>query len=188
MVEGRSRKYLTEVTLLDQPFVKNDKQTVEQMLKAQGATRQRLHALRRRRRHREEDRTTSRPKSRRRSRRPTAPDRVRAAMRPPRQRGHCRAQRRCPDDRSNSSPTACAGVQAHPAQAVRRGADGRATRTASTARRSSASSREVREVDAARRARSRVVIGGGNIFRGVAGRRRRHGPRDRRLHGHARDA
>ena len=30
-----------------------------------------------------------------------------------------------------------------------------------------------------------VVIGGGNIFRGVAPRRGRHGPRHRRLHGHA---
>ena len=29
-------KFLKEVSLLNQPFVKNDKQTVEQMLKAQG--------------------------------------------------------------------------------------------------------------------------------------------------------
>lgn len=34
MVEGSVQKYLKEVTLLSQPFVKNDKQTVEQMLKA----------------------------------------------------------------------------------------------------------------------------------------------------------
>jgi len=34
MVEGTVQKYLKEVSLLDQPFVKNDKQTVEQMLKA----------------------------------------------------------------------------------------------------------------------------------------------------------
>ncbi len=33
-----------------------------------------------------------------------------------------------------------------------------------------------------------VVIGGGNIFRGVAPGRRRDGPRHRRLHGDARDA
>jgi elongation factor Ts len=34
MVEGSVQKYLKEVSLLDQAFVKNDKQTVEQMLKS----------------------------------------------------------------------------------------------------------------------------------------------------------
>jgi elongation factor Ts len=34
MVDGAVQKYLKEVSLLNQPFVKNDKQTVEQMLKA----------------------------------------------------------------------------------------------------------------------------------------------------------
>lgn len=34
MVDGAVRKYLKEVSLFDQPFVKNDKQTVEQVLKA----------------------------------------------------------------------------------------------------------------------------------------------------------
>lgn len=34
MVEGSVQKYLREITLFDQPFVKNDKQTVEQMLHA----------------------------------------------------------------------------------------------------------------------------------------------------------
>jgi len=38
MVEGSVQKYLKEVSLLNQPFVKNDKQTVEQMLKAAGAS------------------------------------------------------------------------------------------------------------------------------------------------------
>jgi len=33
MVEGAVQKFLKEVSLLNQPFVKNDKQTVEQMLK-----------------------------------------------------------------------------------------------------------------------------------------------------------
>ncbi|HMN22218.1 MAG TPA: translation elongation factor Ts [Ottowia sp.] len=33
MIEGSVQKYLKEVSLLNQPFVKNDKQTVEQMLK-----------------------------------------------------------------------------------------------------------------------------------------------------------
>ena len=36
MVDGSVQKFLKEVSLLNQPFVKNDKQTVEQMLKAAG--------------------------------------------------------------------------------------------------------------------------------------------------------
>jgi elongation factor Ts len=38
MVEGSVQKFLKEVTLLGQPFVKNDKQSVEQLLKSKGAT------------------------------------------------------------------------------------------------------------------------------------------------------
>ncbi|MGE4336786.1 MAG: translation elongation factor Ts [Pigmentiphaga sp.] len=37
MVEGTVQKFLKEVTLLSQPFVKDDKQTVEQMLKSRNA-------------------------------------------------------------------------------------------------------------------------------------------------------
>jgi elongation factor Ts len=37
MVEGAVAKFLAEVTLLPQPFVKNDKQTVNDVVKAQGA-------------------------------------------------------------------------------------------------------------------------------------------------------
>jgi elongation factor Ts len=37
-IEGSIQKYLKEVSLFNQPFVKNDKQTVEQMLKATGTT------------------------------------------------------------------------------------------------------------------------------------------------------
>ncbi|MFV0283883.1 MAG: translation elongation factor Ts [Castellaniella sp.] len=37
MVEGSVQKFLKEITLLSQPFVKNDKQTVEQMLKEKSA-------------------------------------------------------------------------------------------------------------------------------------------------------
>ena len=37
MVEGSVQKYLKEVTLLGQPFVKDDKQTVEQLLKSKSA-------------------------------------------------------------------------------------------------------------------------------------------------------
>ncbi|CUA98649.1 translation elongation factor Ts [Thiomonas bhubaneswarensis] len=42
MVEGSVQKYLKEVSLFDQPFVKNDKQTVEQMLKGANTT---VHAF-----------------------------------------------------------------------------------------------------------------------------------------------
>jgi len=38
MVEGAVQKYLKEVTLLGQPFVKDDKLSVEQLLKQKGAT------------------------------------------------------------------------------------------------------------------------------------------------------
>ncbi len=38
MVEGSVQKFLKEVSLLNQSFVKNDKQTVEQMLKGAGTT------------------------------------------------------------------------------------------------------------------------------------------------------
>ena len=38
MIEGSVQKYLKEVSLLNQAFVKNDKQTVEQMLKAANTT------------------------------------------------------------------------------------------------------------------------------------------------------
>ena len=38
MVEGAVQKFLKEVTLLGQPFVKDDKQTVEALLKSKGAT------------------------------------------------------------------------------------------------------------------------------------------------------
>ena len=37
-IEGGVQKYLKEVSLFNQSFVKNDKQTVEQMLKAAGTT------------------------------------------------------------------------------------------------------------------------------------------------------
>jgi len=37
MVEGTVQKFLKEVTLLGQPFVKDDKSTVEQLLKARQA-------------------------------------------------------------------------------------------------------------------------------------------------------
>jgi len=42
MVEGSVQKFLKEVTLLSQPFVKNDKQSVAEMLKAHNASIQRF--------------------------------------------------------------------------------------------------------------------------------------------------
>ncbi len=42
IVDGSARKYLAEVTLLGQPFVKDDKTTVEELLAAKGAT---VHAF-----------------------------------------------------------------------------------------------------------------------------------------------
>jgi elongation factor Ts len=38
MVEGSVQKFLKEVTLLGQPFVKDDKQTIEQLLKSKSAS------------------------------------------------------------------------------------------------------------------------------------------------------
>lgn len=38
MVDGSVQKYLKDVTLLGQPFVKDDKQTIEQLLKSKGAS------------------------------------------------------------------------------------------------------------------------------------------------------
>jgi elongation factor Ts len=38
MIEGRLRKYLAEITLLGQPFVKDPDTTVEKLLKKAGAT------------------------------------------------------------------------------------------------------------------------------------------------------
>jgi elongation factor Ts len=38
MIEGSVQKYLKEVSLFNQPFVKNDKQSVEQMLQASKTT------------------------------------------------------------------------------------------------------------------------------------------------------
>jgi elongation factor Ts len=45
MVDGRIKKYLKEVTLLGQPFVKDPDKTVEQLLKAAGATVNRMIRL-----------------------------------------------------------------------------------------------------------------------------------------------
>jgi elongation factor Ts len=158
-VEGSVQKFLKEVSLLNQPFVKNDKQTVEQMLKEK-ATQVGLHALRGRRGHREEGR------------------RLRGRSRGPGRRGQGRSKTAgAPSGAGRLAATLTlflsdgsrsdAGVQAHPAQAVGRGPDGR---------------RRLRHQPRHHRAHGArgagcdqlgcevaVVIGGGNIFRGVAG-------------------
>ena len=45
MVSGRIRKYLAEITLVGQPFVKNPDQTIAQLLKEKGATVVSFHRL-----------------------------------------------------------------------------------------------------------------------------------------------
>jgi len=45
MVGGRIRKYLAEITLMGQPFVKNPDQTIAQLLKEKGATVASFHRL-----------------------------------------------------------------------------------------------------------------------------------------------
>ena len=62
MVEGALNKFLGEITLLGQPFVKDDKQTVEKMLDGEEGEGARLPVPRGRRGHREEKRLTSPPK------------------------------------------------------------------------------------------------------------------------------
>ena len=54
IVDGQIAKWLAEITLLGQPFVKDDKLTVEKLLQAAGAKVRALCASRGRRRHREE--------------------------------------------------------------------------------------------------------------------------------------
>ncbi len=54
MVEGTVQKYLKEVTLLGQTFVKDDKLTIEQLLKNRGASVVSFRSVRGRRRDREE--------------------------------------------------------------------------------------------------------------------------------------
>jgi translation elongation factor EF-Ts len=101
IAEGTVQKYLKDVTLLGQVFVKAEdgKQTIEQLLKAKGASVAELHAVHRRRGHREEGQ--------------------RLRRRGGRAGGRCRGQQvRVPRPWPyRSSP--------HPAQAVGRGADGR---------------------------------------------------------------
>ena len=55
MVEGRVNKFLSEVTLLGQPFVKNPDEHGREAPEGEGRDGERLHAVRRRRGHREEE-------------------------------------------------------------------------------------------------------------------------------------
>jgi elongation factor Ts len=45
MVQGRLKKYLSEITLLGQPFVKDPDQSVGKLLKSQGAEVKSFHRL-----------------------------------------------------------------------------------------------------------------------------------------------
>ena len=177
-IEGSVAKFLKEVSLHNQAFVKNDKQTVEQMLKEKATTRPCLHALRRRRGDREEDRRlrgrgrgAGRRGQGRLSRRPRSVHRRRLDFSPAR-----RQERR---SRLHGR------VQAHPAQAFRRSLDGR--RCVRHQSRDDRSHRPRGAGSDAARLRGR----GRDRRRQHLPRRRRrlgrHGPRDRRLHGHAGD-
>jgi elongation factor Ts len=156
MVEGTVQKFLKEVTLLGQPFVKDDKQTVEQLLKASGAKVAALHPLHRRRGHREEDH-----RLRRRGRRPG---------------GRCTPG-------LTSMPIAV--TKRVLLQAVRRGPDGRCRLTASTApthrrhRRSRCARSCSMGVPDRHRHRWRQ-----HLPRHVGLAADSDGPRHRRLHGH----
>ena len=55
IVEGGMNKWLGEITLLGQPFVKDDKVTVEKLLQGVAGEGAALRAARGRRRHREEE-------------------------------------------------------------------------------------------------------------------------------------
>ena len=77
-------------------------------------------------------------------------------------------------------------VPPHPAQALRRGADGATETTAIDPATLAQIADELIDVHGLG-VEIALVIGGGNIFRGIAAARRGHGPRPRRLHGHAGD-
>ncbi len=166
-VEGSVQKYLKEVSLFNQTFVKNDKQTVEQMLKAQNTTRQGLHAVRRRRGHREEGRRfrgrgrgaggccqgrLSHPSIARRAGRLTAPPLDCAPGRLP--------ERTEPDPCPLPTSASCLKLSGEALM----GDDAYGINRATIVR----MVREVREVTELG-CEVAVVIGGGNIFRGVAG-------------------
>ena len=109
----------------------------------------------------------------------------RPALRPLRARGGAVS-----DARLGGRPTSAAGragpLPADPAQAVRRGAPRRSPvrrRPGVLRVRSPARSRRSTRLGV----QIGIVVGGGNIFRGLAAAASGHGPRDRRLHRHARD-
>jgi elongation factor Ts len=114
-IEGSVAKFLKEVSLHNQAFVKNEKQTVEQMLKEK-ATQVHAFTLYVVGEGIEKRPTTSPPRWRRRSRRPRAPER----------KGLRKASGRRLDfaDKHNNRSRTDGRVQAHPAQAFRRSLDG----------------------------------------------------------------
>ena len=170
MVEGDGAEVPEGSHLLGQPFVKDDKQTVEQLLKQSKAKVDALRALRGRRRHREEAERLRRRGGgagrRQPADAPTAPDEQAPDLDGARARRHGPAYRRILLKLSGEALMGddTFGINRDDDRAdVRRDRRGRAHLGVQVA----------------------IVIGGGNIFRGVSHRRRRHGPRDRRLHGHA---
>ena len=128
---ARVKKYLARVTLLGQPFVKDDKQTVEKMLEGEEAPRCTRFTLYVVGEGIEKKPTTSPPKWRRRWLRKAALStaNVRRISRP--------------------DMPMTAGLQAHPAQAVGRSPDGRRRLRHQPRDHRCASSREIAEVVAA---------------------------------------
>ena len=161
MVEGAVQKFLKEVTLLGQPFVKNDKQTVEDLLKSKGASVAASRCT--------SSAKASKKEGRFRGRSDGAGAGWSSVARPANGESgrrakskQCRKTHKQPKKRRIKAP-----IQAHPAQALRRSPDGRRRLRHQPRRRSSASSPKSAKW---RRwaSKSAVVIGGGNIFRGVA--------------------
>ena len=115
MVDGAIDKFLAEVTLLGQPFVKDTEQTVEKYVKAKGATVNSFHLF------------VVGEGSRR--KRMTLPPRSRQWPRPKAFFTGAESLMNTPTIAPLAAvtalPTLQAGVQTSPAQAVGRGADGR---------------------------------------------------------------
>ena len=81
---------------------------------------------------------------------------------------------------------ASARLRPGPAEALRRGPDGRRSSTAPIPSGSSGSPRQIADVHETG-LEIAIVVGAGNIYRGLQGGRGGHGPGDRRLHGDAGD-
>ena len=185
MVEGRLRKFLAEITLLGQPFVKDPDTTVEKLLKKSGAKVVAVRALRSGCGHREETgRFRRRSDGAGQGQDKPSPKRARYPI-----ESHCRRPRArgvfYSRVRNHDGHNAHRALPQNLGQVVRRGAAGRARTTASIRRSSSASPAEIREICADGRAGGRGARRRQHFSR-RGSRPRRHGSGHRRPHGHAR--